>query len=279
MKVSENANTSSCRSDFGFSCELQSWSAWSPDLSSLGQWVAWAGGPSRLSDARQKPLCPQLPPNQRRRATNLSRAALQTAMSCISKVNSAPSDLRLVFASRHGEGYLTLGLLESVAQKEMLSPNDFSLSVHNSASGICSQASGITGCGQALAAGDDTWVSAWLEAGMAILEGAKVLLTLYDERLPEPFHEEGRYYPFFAAAFLLSPLACDEDVPRMEVCRVLGSENAERGVDGAEDLLKKLFTLAPSQGEFSLQGQHYSINFATSGEYLASKFVDSNQGD
>ena len=43
-----------------------------------------------------------------------------------------------VFVSRHGELARSMTLLQALADGQALSPTDFSMSVHNTAAGLCS---------------------------------------------------------------------------------------------------------------------------------------------
>jgi hypothetical protein len=103
-----------------------------------------------------------LPISMRRRLTPLGRKTLQMLNKCI--VNSDNKSIPWVISCRHGDITRRLNLLSSLVQSEMLSPTDFSLSVHNAIIGMYSIASGNKLTHTALAAGIDSFESGLLEA-------------------------------------------------------------------------------------------------------------------
>jgi hypothetical protein len=94
-----------------------------------------------------------------------------------------------VFASQHGEIHRTLGLLGDLAQGEPLSPMAFSLSVHNTASGLYSIASGNTAPSTAVAAGLDTLPMALVEAMGQLQRHEEVMVVYAEEPLPEAYRD------------------------------------------------------------------------------------------
>jgi hypothetical protein len=161
------------------------WSAWAPGLDSVSLWQQWAragrcqpaGG-----DGAATPRVDFLPPMLRRRLSTLSRAALWAAYDCA----AGEHHWRSVFASPHGEIHRTVELLGSLADGEPLSPNGFSLSVHNTASGLYAIASGNRAPSTAVAAGRDTLAMALVDAAGWLARGEeRVLLVFGDEPLPD----------------------------------------------------------------------------------------------
>jgi len=132
-------------------------------------------------DASGTPAVEFVPPLLRRRLSNLSKAALRSAFDCARN----EIDLPTVFASPHGEIHRTCALLGELAAIEPLSPNAFSLSVHNTASGLYAIASGNRAPSTAVAAGADSLEMAIFEARGSIAHGAeRVLVVMADEPLP-----------------------------------------------------------------------------------------------
>lgn len=176
------------------------WSAWAPGLDSAALWRRWAEG-ERPPAGDAKAAVDFLPAMLRRRLSSLSRAALWSAYQCA----AGEHQWRTVFASPHGEIHRTVELLGSLAQGEPLSPNGFSLSVHNTASGLYAIASGNRAPSSAVAAGRDTLPMALLDAAGWLVRGEeRVLVVFGDEPLP------GFYQPWqmpaiqpFALALLL----------------------------------------------------------------------------
>jgi len=142
----------------------------------------------------------------RRRLSPLARMSLHVAHAC---ADGLPQ-LRLVFASRHGELNRTMEMLRQLAHGEPLSPTAFSLSVHNTAAGIFSILRQDRSPATAIAAGDETLGCALLEACCQLEADPDlpVLVVYGDEPLPEAY----RGYatgpdPHHAVAVLLAPHA------------------------------------------------------------------------
>jgi hypothetical protein len=96
--------------------------------------------------------------------------------------------LRLVFASQHGELGYTVPLLRALAAGEPLSPNTFSLSVHNGAAGLFSIVRGDRSEATALAAGEETLGQALVEAhGQLDADPRPVLVVYGDGEFPEEY--------------------------------------------------------------------------------------------
>lgn len=162
---------------------LLHWAAWAPGLSTLAEWQAWAVGERSLLDTPDTPPVDFIPALQRRRLSRLSRLSLAAAYACGEGQHSLPT----VFASQHGEIHRTLGLLTELAQREPLSPMAFSLSVHNTASGLYSIAAHNTAPSTAIAAGADTLPCALLEAVGQLQQHEEVMLVYAEEPLPEAY--------------------------------------------------------------------------------------------
>jgi hypothetical protein len=165
------------------SLQLVSWSAWASGVESAEQWHEWAIAQRQFGAPDQMPALPFIPSMQRRRFSRLSRLQLQVAYDCA----AGNHHLRTIFCSRHGEIHRTHGLLAEMAKGEPLSPMAFSLSVHNTASGLYSIASGNTAPSTALAAGRDTLAMAFVEAAGQLGHAEEVMLVFGDEPLPEDY--------------------------------------------------------------------------------------------
>ena len=138
--------------------------------------------------------------------------ALHTAWPCAEGLSSVP----FVFASRHGDLSRTLELLTALSKEEVLSPTDFSLSVHNSTAGLFSISRGDRAPATALAAGADTLGMGLLEGAAMIAAGAGQVLVCYaDDATPEPYApyvaDEPARHPFSISLLLTrdaAPLGC-----------------------------------------------------------------------
>ena len=166
-------------------CALLGWAAWAPGVSTAEEWQAWAAGTRMIVDAPDSPPVDFIPAMQRRRLSRLSRLSLAAAYSCANGNHNLPT----VFASRHGEIHRTLGLLNDVVQNEPLSPMAFSLSVHNTASGLYSIATGNTAPSTAIAAGLDTLPMAITEAIGQLQRHDEVMVVYAEEPLPAEYNQ------------------------------------------------------------------------------------------
>ena len=163
---------------------LKSWRAWAPDRDTLEAWHNWAGA-RNLTGETEWPESAPVPMMLRRRAGPLGQRAITTALGC-----GAESD-RTILASRHGELARTVGLLSSLADGEMPSPAEFSMSVHHAVAGLLSIHTGNRGGHSAVAAGVDTFAFGLLEA-LAVIAAepdAPVLLIYCDAPLPDAYAE------------------------------------------------------------------------------------------
>ena len=113
---------------------VDTWSAWLSGLAKLSELKSWAAGEQNLPLEYKCPKALCIPAMQRRRCSKLAKTSLEIAEACT--LNSDVSSIQSVFASRHGESDINLSLLNSVAQRELLSPMEFTLSVHNAVSGL-----------------------------------------------------------------------------------------------------------------------------------------------
>ena len=121
----------------------------------------------------------------RRRLAPLARAGLAMAEAVL----PVGQEARLVFASRHGDLRRTLGLLEAIADDQPLSPTAFGLSVHNALPGLWSIARQDRSANLALAAGEETFPWALVEAmsELAAKPDSDVVLLYADDPMPEAY--------------------------------------------------------------------------------------------
>ena len=112
--------------------------------------------------------------------------------------------LPAVFATCHGEIQTAEKLMADVRESSLVSSARFALSVHNTASGVYSVATGRT-APTTTVTGANAIAAGWLEAVLIVLDtGGTVLLSIADEPVPAVF--KGPASPVgVAAAFLLGP--------------------------------------------------------------------------
>lgn len=189
--------------------------AWAPGLDSPEDWRRWAGHAGAI-DSDERPAAAAVPAMTRRRLTRWGRQALEVA-TAVPVEDHTP----VIFSSRHGDTERTYKLLVDLANGEPLSPNAFSLSVHNSALGIYSILAGIRAPTLALAAGRETLAQAWLEAQGWLAGGSpRVLLVHTDEPLAEFYAGDADEQELPAAfALLLSAEAAPGAQPVRLDCR------------------------------------------------------------
>lgn len=185
----------------------------------IARWAEWDGSREPF-----QPLLDFVEPIVRRRLSSLARMSLWVAHQCAADAGN----VRMVYASRHGELQRTTGMLEALADNEALSPTAFSMSVLNASLGLYSITRGNTAPATAISAGEDTFACALLEAQMQLdsdPDGA-VLLVYADEAVPPPYLPADAPQPAAHALALL----LRKDASQRVLCQAVaanGSEAAE----------------------------------------------------
>ncbi|OAJ57528.1 hypothetical protein A6V36_04365 [Paraburkholderia ginsengiterrae] len=138
----------------------------------VARWSSWPAAASAAPDIGF------IEPIVRRRLSTLSKVALKVAHDCVAR-----DEVRVVFASRHGELRRTTDILRSLSAGEPVSPTAFSLSVLNAMTGVFGIARGDRSAASAVSAGAETLGYALLEAHAqyATQPDAPVLLVYADE--------------------------------------------------------------------------------------------------
>jgi hypothetical protein len=152
----------------------------------VARWSAW---PRAGSVDDKAPDVAFVDASMRRRLSPLAKRMLHVAHECAGADTALQGKLRLVFASQHGELSHTVALLRSLAAHEQVSPNAFSLSVHNAAAGLLSILRHDRSESTALAAGDETLGAALAEARCQLDADPKrpVLVVYADAAFPEEY--------------------------------------------------------------------------------------------
>ena len=127
-------------------------------------------------------------PMLRRRLSPLAKMMLRVAYDCARDV----PDVRIVYASRHGELVRTTTMLESLAAKEELSPTLFSMSVLNASAGLFSILQKNTAPSTAISAGRASFGYGLLEAGLQLAQqpAQPVLFVYADEPAPAVYQAD-----------------------------------------------------------------------------------------
>lgn len=180
---------------------IERWDAWTTGVRDKSDWNAFLAGSSQPVPAEPSVDYRYLKPRQRRRLSDISKMTLDVAFGAMDSLQ-----IPTVFASRRGEIERMAGLLTDICRGEEASPTAFSLSVHNTTSGLFSIQSGNQAPSTAIAAGCDTVAAAFFEACCQIVRGQEqVLLVISEDAMPEvyqPFAVDGEQP--VAAAFLLN---------------------------------------------------------------------------
>lgn len=127
-----------------------------PDLHWTIPVARWSSWPA----AAATPDIGFIDPLVRRRLSSLSKMALKVAHDCIGEYR----EVRVVFASRHGELRRTGDILGDIAASRSVSPTAFSLSVLNAVTGVFGIGRGDRSAATAISSGAETLGYALLEA-------------------------------------------------------------------------------------------------------------------
>ena len=124
-----------------------------------------------------------------RRLTPLGKNAFKMLDKC-----TITENISWVVSCRHGDSDRMVSLLKSLANREILSPSDFSLSVHNAIIGVFSISTKNKNSHTALSAGELSFEAGLIEAYALQKErGGTIGYIYYDKPLPPPYegHIEG----------------------------------------------------------------------------------------
>lgn len=152
-----------------------------PPIAPIARWSVWKPSPV-TGGAVSPPSVPFVDPIVRRRLSSLAKMVLHVAVEC----GCDDSDLRVVFASRHGELARTTSMLEDLATAQDLSPTLFSMSVLNAGVGLLSILKKITAPATAISAGGASFGYGLLEACLQLTDQPErpVLFIYADEPPP-----------------------------------------------------------------------------------------------
>jgi hypothetical protein len=163
---------------------LRRWTAWMPNHETPEAWREWARGVSVKMESGTELVPPpikEIPPLLRRRAGALGRAMLHV----LSRPEMAYAGEPLIFCSRLGEFSRGLALQQELAQENTVSPQLFSMSVHNATGGLFTMTQKANAPLTALAAGEEAVLAGLTEAAIQLAEGKeKVWLVYGEEPLP-----------------------------------------------------------------------------------------------
>ena len=191
----------------------------------------------RADDTSAKPDVSFIPPLERRRLTDVERAALAVAWQV-----RPEGEVPVVFASRWGEIGVTVKLMTQFHADREMSPAGFSASVHNAAPGAFSLLTHNHAPYTAIAARERS-----LEAGLleALTQGAGVVFVFAEEATPAFYAPAfGPLQPACALAVRLEPGGPCRAGLRAAACPPLSFDAADAFFSGRADALEAAsFTL------------------------------------
>ena len=166
---------------------------------------------------RYKPTL--LPPNERRRATNLVRLAFEVCEQIEGLAHIDAEHLATVFASCGGDYQIIDQISRALTQEEkMVSPTQFHNSVHNSAAGYWSIATGAKTPSTSLSAYDASFANGLLEAiALVNSEHIPALFACYDTQPPEPILSKRPISQAFATAMALYEQASEHSIASLHI--------------------------------------------------------------
>jgi hypothetical protein len=179
---------------------------WTPAHATFDAWVA-AGLPKELHVAGAEAAPPPallLHSRLRRRTSTLTRAVVTALEAALAGSGVAIDQVRFVLVSSFGEIETTVDLLAQLGEPGgPISPTKFHNSVHNTATGYLSIASGNNRESTALAGGPHNLEIGMLEALAGLAEsGEDVVLLFAEELLPRPFDRSDAEATFAVALHL-----------------------------------------------------------------------------
>ena len=172
---------------------------WTPGYPSPRAWLDGWHDP-----AATRPTCALLDSRIGRYTSLVTRMAVEALEQAATQGGVRLKEAPTIFGSAYGEIRTAFDQLDMIEREGVPSPARFKNSVHNTASGHVSIATGNTGFSTSLAAGPATFAMCLLEA-FAWLEahGRSVIVAVADEPLPDHLAAVGRYDPL-GMAFHLS---------------------------------------------------------------------------
>ncbi|MDZ4776923.1 MAG: beta-ketoacyl synthase chain length factor [Alphaproteobacteria bacterium] len=146
--------------------------------------VAAPGGPETVFGLARGAAA--IPMGLRRRMSRFEICAVRCALGLV----QPETEETLVLASRYGGMATAYALLESLAAGDILSPSDFSISVHNAAPGLASQIARNRAGHTAVASDARTFAAGLTEAAARIADGeTSVVLVFAEQALPDVYAE------------------------------------------------------------------------------------------
>jgi len=198
-----------------------------------------AGELTYRSNPLPRPTGARLPATERRRATFVTRLAVDVAEETLG--NADPGGMATVFATSGGEVEVIHGIFEELASsRRSLSPTQFQNSVHNTAAGYWSIATHSRAPSSSLCGFDDSFGAGLLEAlTQCQTEGCPVLLVAYDQPPIFPLAEFRPLAASFGMGLLLTPAATSTTLARLTAGFAHGEDIGSTLADPALEQLRQ----------------------------------------
>jgi len=192
-------------------------------IKGIGVWTPWHSNWNALADTlrnrqasadntmdengNDKPVAAIIPANERRRAPLPVKLAIEASAAACEDASEAAGDLKTVFVSGLGDTQLTDYMCRALASdNKALSPTRFHNSVHNAAAGYWTISTGCTLASSSVAAYEESFSTALLEAVVqANEEQSPILLTCYDAPVAEALTPILRNTFAFAVSLVIHP--------------------------------------------------------------------------
>lgn len=184
-----------------FSFAIEKWFGLSSGLTTHFDWQVWANDINHdWSLPIAKPT--KIPMMQARRMSIPSRLAVEVGLHLLDEQSIDFA----IFVSRHGELERTYKILTTLNQNTDISPTDFALSVHNTAAGLFTIIAKNPIPLTSIAAGQDSFQQALIEAQSLFNQGFKrILLIDFDGAIPDIYQPEvNALIPAYACGFILT---------------------------------------------------------------------------
>ena len=174
---------------------------------------------SALPDKNKGPAAAVLSANERRRAPECVRLAVEVAGQAVAMSGRDPATMPCVFASSHGDQAITDYMCTTLAEApEQLSPTRFHNSVHNAPVGYWTIATGCHAPSTAVAAQRATFGAGLLEAVSQVLADQQaVLLVCSDTAGSGPLAEVTGCRQSFGCALVLAPAATSSSMVALDL--------------------------------------------------------------
>lgn len=174
----------------------------------------WPGSQAVLGGSQpyqpQKTILPSpalLPAAERRRSGAIVKLTLATGLEAINAAGLDAASLPSVFSASGGDGENCHAICEMLASSDrQISPTRFHNSVHNTASGYWSIATGAMTASSVLCAFDASFGAGLLEAlSQVVADNTRTVLLACDTPYPEPLYSARPIPDAFGIALVLAP--------------------------------------------------------------------------